>query len=175
MNHATRSLLIGVLAVAASVGSFAQSGPPQTAEPAGSSTPAASGSAPAGPSTGPTAAGPAVSAPHRAAPDVDRLLRRVEALEGRVARRASGAVLVLFGAFCALWAQYTRRNAWLWFALGFILNVVAVPLVLMKNADQMKGIAPTRSRTLRQAAVVGGGVLVMLILWWLDARIGRTG
>lgn len=47
---------------------------------------------------------------------------------------SNGIVLFLFGAFCALWAQNTRRSAWLWFFLGIIFNIVAILVLLFKNA-----------------------------------------
>jgi H+/Cl- antiporter ClcA len=50
------------------------------------------------------------------------------------ATAAGGCSLAfLFGAFCALWAQNQGRNAWLWFILGFLLNIVAVLFVLILN------------------------------------------
>lgn len=52
----------------------------------------------------------------------------------RDAAAASGFVVVLFGAFCALWAQNTGRNAWLWFFLGAFFNVVVVFVLLSKNS-----------------------------------------
>ncbi|HEY8901064.1 MAG TPA: hypothetical protein VIM61_11690 [Chthoniobacterales bacterium] len=48
---------------------------------------------------------------------------------------AEGAVLFLFGAFCALWAQNTNRSAWLWFFLGVFLNFIAVLVLLFKNSN----------------------------------------
>lgn len=47
----------------------------------------------------------------------------------------NGALLFLFGAFCALWAQNTGRSAWLWFFLGAFFNVVAVLFLLTKNSN----------------------------------------
>lgn len=47
---------------------------------------------------------------------------------------STGGVAILFGAFCALWAQNTKRNALLWFFLGAIFNVIAVFVLLYKNA-----------------------------------------
>lgn len=44
-------------------------------------------------------------------------------------------VAILFGAFCALWAQNTGRSAWLWFFLGLFFNVVTVCFLLTKNAN----------------------------------------
>lgn len=45
-----------------------------------------------------------------------------------------GAVLILFGAFCSLWAQRTGRSAWLWFFLGLFFNIVTVIVLLYKNS-----------------------------------------
>jgi hypothetical protein len=66
---------------------------------------------------------------------VSRLEYRVIELDRQVQDAAgAGIVLVLFGAFCALWAQNTKRNAWLWFFVGLLFNVIAVFVVLFKNA-----------------------------------------
>jgi hypothetical protein len=46
----------------------------------------------------------------------------------------TGGVAILFGAFCALWAQNTKRNALLWFFFGAIFNVIAVAVLLYKNS-----------------------------------------
>jgi len=46
-----------------------------------------------------------------------------------------GLVLFLFGGFCALWAQNTRRNPWLWFFFGFFLSALAVIALLIRNRD----------------------------------------
>ena len=46
---------------------------------------------------------------------------------------ATGSLVFLFGAFCALWAQNTGRNAWLWFFLGVMFHVFAVAILLYKN------------------------------------------
>ena len=43
----------------------------------------------------------------------------------------------LFGAFCALWAQNTRRNPWGWFFLGLFFSVITVFVLLWKNADDL--------------------------------------
>lgn len=50
----------------------------------------------------------------------------------------AGAVLFLFGAFCALWAQNTRRNPWLWFFLGMFFHVITVLFLLAKNSNDRK-------------------------------------
>jgi hypothetical protein len=59
---------------------------------------------------------------------LEALRRRVEELND------SGAVLWLFGAFCALWAQQTGRNPWLWFLLGLIFSFITVIVLLVKNS-----------------------------------------
>ena len=53
-------------------------------------------------------------------------------------RAAGGCGLgILFGAFCALWAQNTGRSAWLWFFLGLFFSVIAVLVVLSKNSNDL--------------------------------------
>ena len=47
---------------------------------------------------------------------------------------STGGVAILFGAFCALWAQNTKRNALLWFFFGAIFNVIAILVLLYKNS-----------------------------------------
>src|SRR5271170_2623844 len=78
--------------------------------------------------------------------DLDGLKQRVQALENsnqnleqRMRSSESqagldGIAVILAGAFCALWAQNTGRNAWLWFFLGLIFNVIALTVLLYKNA-----------------------------------------
>lgn len=44
----------------------------------------------------------------------------------------------LFGAFCALWAQNTGRNCWLWFFLGLFFSVVTIFFLLTKNANDIQ-------------------------------------
>lgn len=62
--------------------------------------------------------------------------RRVAALETGLAHRAStGLLAFLFGAFCALWAQNTRRRPWLWFFLGAFFGPITVIVLLWKNAS----------------------------------------
>jgi hypothetical protein len=62
---------------------------------------------------------------------------RVSSLEGRQAD--AGIALWLFGAFCALWAQNTGRNPWLWFFLGLFFSVITVLVLLKKNSLDKKG------------------------------------
>lgn len=63
---------------------------------------------------------------------VHRLDLEVE--EQREHGAASFLVFFLFGAFCALWAQNTGRNAWVWFFLGLFFNFLTVLFLLRKNA-----------------------------------------
>ena len=42
---------------------------------------------------------------------------------------------LLFGIFCAYWAQSTRRNPWLWFFFGWLLAPIAGLVLLYKNAN----------------------------------------
>jgi hypothetical protein len=61
---------------------------------------------------------------------------RVSSLEHRISDRAeNGVVLFLFGAICALWAQKTGRNAWLWFFMGAIFSVITILVLLYKNSN----------------------------------------
>jgi hypothetical protein len=60
---------------------------------------------------------------------VEQRLSRIASDSGEV-----GVILLLFGAFCALWAQDTDRSAWLWFFLGFFFHVITVLVLLRKNS-----------------------------------------
>ena len=79
-----------------------------------------------------------------------RIEERVEALEQEISQlrdpaliAVDGAVVFLFGAFCALWAQRTKRNAWLWFFLGLFFNGITVLVLLYKNSkDQRAFVQP---------------------------------
>jgi outer membrane murein-binding lipoprotein Lpp len=44
----------------------------------------------------------------------------------------------LFAVFCALWAQNSKRNAWLWFFLGGFFHVVTVIVLLVKNSNDLE-------------------------------------
>ena len=64
---------------------------------------------------------------------------RVSTLEHSMPAHADqGAVLWLFGAFCALWAQITGRNPWLWFFLGLFFSVITVLVLLSKNSNDKR-------------------------------------
>ena len=49
----------------------------------------------------------------------------------------TGLVFFLFGIFCALWAQNTGRNAWLWFFTGwFFAPITGLVLLSNNSADR---------------------------------------
>ena len=73
---------------------------------------------------------------------LQQLTHRITQLEEKentpvqvVHRETGGAALMLFGAFCALWVQNTNRNAWLWFFMGLLFNVITVIVLLVKNSN----------------------------------------
>jgi hypothetical protein len=51
--------------------------------------------------------------------------------------KKGGVVLFLFGAFCALWAQNTKRNPWAWFFLGAIFSIITVFFLLKMNSEDI--------------------------------------
>lgn len=76
--------------------------------------------------------------------NISALERRVARLENQTSDYAAkGATAMLFGAFCALWAQNTRRNAWLWFFMGAIFTIIAVLVLLYKNSEDRQRTALT--------------------------------
>lgn len=69
---------------------------------------------------------------------VDSLERQIDRRGYRVEDRGYGCgIAILFGAFCALWAQNTGRNPWLWFFMGAIFSCITVLFLLVKNADDL--------------------------------------
>jgi hypothetical protein len=69
---------------------------------------------------------------------VSQLEHRVSTLEHKIRQVGDqGLVLFLFGAFCALWAQQSGRNGWLWFFLGLFFSVITVFVLLWKNSDDI--------------------------------------
>jgi len=98
------------------------------------------------------------------------LTARVARLESRATTSAGAAVTFLFGAFCALWAQNTKRNPWQWFFVGMFFNVIAVLVLLAKNADDLRGeagAAAAASRTVILAVVLGALLLIsFFLLYW---------
>jgi hypothetical protein len=70
--------------------------------------------------------------------EITQLKTRVSQLERQVKKlESTGLVLFLFGVFCALWAQNTGRNAWLWFFLGLFGSLITVIVLLVKNSDDL--------------------------------------
>jgi hypothetical protein len=82
-------------------------------------------------------------------PQHESLSTRVASLERRVASvQTAGVGLFLFGAFCALWAQNTGRNAWLWFFVGFLFSCIAVLVLLYKNSEDKRPPSEPRATPL---------------------------
>jgi hypothetical protein len=56
---------------------------------------------------------------------------------------------VVFGFFCAYWAQETGRNAWLWFVLGALFPPITGIFLLLFNSERhrMKAV-PTKHQDL---------------------------
>jgi len=70
---------------------------------------------------------------------LDELEQRIERLEQHPrGGDAAGVAAFVSGAFCALWAQRTRRNAWLWFFLGLFFNVITLVVLLYKNSHDKR-------------------------------------
>lgn len=70
---------------------------------------------------------------------IPALERQVRELNAKVKKpRDAGLVLFLFGTFCALWAQNTGRNPWLWFFMGLFFNIITALVLLSKNAQDRK-------------------------------------
>lgn len=67
------------------------------------------------------------------------LEHRVSELEHQVQDLAdTGLVLLLFGFFCALWAQNTGRSAWGWFFLGLFFGPFTAIVLLVKNSSSRR-------------------------------------
>lgn len=60
----------------------------------------------------------------------------VNSIKFDLANKASMPMITFFiGIFCALWAQNTNRNPWLWFFLGLFFNIITGLFLLARNAD----------------------------------------
>ncbi len=69
---------------------------------------------------------------------IAELERRINSLPTPIQTHGdNGALVFLFGVVCALWAQNTGRNAWLWFFLGLVFSVVTVIVLLSKNSEDL--------------------------------------
>lgn len=68
--------------------------------------------------------------------EVASLQAKIDTLENDSDSIAGGGIAVLLvGVFCAVWAQNTGRNAWLWFFLGIFLAPIALLVLLLKNSE----------------------------------------
>jgi len=106
---------------------------------------------------------------------LDRLAKQVQRLESRIDRTTSTSVLFLFGTFCALWAQNTNRNPWVWFFAGLLLNVITVLVLLAKNADDRRvARGEPAGGPIWVIAAVGLGILlaVAAAVWLFFAQAG---
>lgn len=73
-------------------------------------------------------------------PRVTGLENRVSSLEQRIRSDGdAGIALFVCAAFCALWAQNSGRNAWLWFFLGLFFSLITLLVMLWKNAADRDG------------------------------------
>lgn len=87
-----------------------------------------------------------VVVPIQAFAQPDANAKRMDDLERRIVRLeqhprggdAAGVAAFVSGAFCAWWAQQTRRNAWLWFFLGLFFNVITLLVLLYKNSHDTR-------------------------------------
>lgn len=48
-------------------------------------------------------------------------------------------ILGFSGVFCAVWAQNTGRNPWIWFACGFLVHALTLAVLLYKNGQEAAG------------------------------------
>ncbi len=84
------------------------------------------------------------------AEEIQRLETKISKLEGEIRSLKSdtrslknqvddvGVILVFFAFFCALWAQNTGRNPWLWFFLGLFFHIITGFVLLYKNSSDKK-------------------------------------
>lgn len=105
---------------------------------------------------------------------IDQLAKKVDRLESKIDSEAAAAVGFLFGAFCALWAQNTGRNPWLWFFLGVFFNVITVLVLLAKNSTDRRvarGEPPSSGASVALAIVLGILLLALAaVVFWMFVR-----
>jgi hypothetical protein len=64
---------------------------------------------------------------------------RLERVERSVSHTdAMISVGIVSAAICALWAQNSGRNPWLWFFAGLIFSGIALLVLLYKNANDLR-------------------------------------
>jgi hypothetical protein len=69
---------------------------------------------------------------------IQKINQSIQNIQNKPFTNTGGTAFWLFGAFCALWAQNTNRNPWLWFFLGLFFNVITVIVLLIKNAGDRR-------------------------------------
>jgi len=76
--------------------------------------------------------------------DVGSLDTRVDEVRDWLENDSGGLPLIVFvmAVFCALWAQNTGRNAWLWFFLGVFFHVITLLFLLAQNASDRRSVPP---------------------------------
>jgi hypothetical protein len=69
-------------------------------------------------------------------------------LKQAVEKAAGPSLMALFlcAAFCALWAQNTYRNPWLWYFLGLFFNFFTLFVVLWKNSKDKQWRRPAKPK-----------------------------
>jgi len=67
--------------------------------------------------------------------------RAVQAEHRAADRSVAGVSVFVCAALCALWAQQTGRNAWLWFFLGLFFTVITLLVLLYKNSTDKRSMA----------------------------------
>ena len=77
---------------------------------------------------------------------VDGLDQRLQVVEDRNPGGIMAFVLLLFAFFCALWAQNTSRNPWLWFFLGLVFSIITAFVVLHKNSMDLHTNSTPKAR-----------------------------
>ena len=104
----------------------------------------------------------------------DQITKRIERVELRRDYGTVSGVFFLFAAFCALWAQNTNRNPWLWFFLGWFFHVLTVLVVLAKNSDDQRRARgePAAGAGWIVGAIILGIALVGAVAFWLFAGGG---
>ncbi len=100
---------------------------------------------------------------------LDQITKRIDKLESRIQRGMSSGILFLFGIFCALWAQNTNRNPWLWFFFGWFFHVITVLVLLEKNSDDLRQARgePPSSGLYKIIAIAFGVLLLAVFAWWV--------
>ena len=93
--------------------------------------------------------------------EVDSLRHEIQSYNGRLNKLEQdfgvvGAIFFfiffLYGLVCALWAQHTGRNAWLWFWLGMCLNVIAVCFLLCSKNSKDRRLVAERNAKVTEAS-----------------------